>query len=68
MNDRYGIINMLILIQSKNHLNKLTGINKNVNEQVALLNNIRLNIFSNFVPNKKILTFDDRNPHGSLSI
>ena len=35
--------------------------NKNVNEQVAILNNIILNIFSNFVPNK-ILTFDDRDP------
>ena len=35
--------------------------NKNVNEQVAILNNIILNIFSNFVPNK-ILTFDDGDP------
>ena len=62
MNSRYGIINMLILIQSKNHLTKLIGINysktENVNEQVAILN-IILNIFSNFVPNK-MLTFDDR--------
>ena len=42
--------------------------NKNVNEQVAILNNIILNIFSNFVPNK-ILTFDDRDPpHGWLII
>ena len=35
--------------------------NKNVNEQVATLNNITLSIFSNFGPNK-ILTFDDRDP------
>ena len=35
--------------------------NKNVNEQVAMLNNIILNIFSNFAPNK-ILTFDHRDP------
>ena len=27
MNNRYGIINMLILVQSKNHLTKLNGIN-----------------------------------------
>ena len=27
MNNRHGIINMLILVQSKNHLTKLTGIN-----------------------------------------
>ena len=41
--------------------------NKNVNEQVAIPNNIILNIFSNFVPNK-ILTSDERPPHGWLSI
>ena len=35
--------------------------NKNVNEQVAILDNIILNIFSDFVPNK-MLTFDDRDP------
>ena len=35
--------------------------NKNVNEQLALLNGFILNIFSNFVTNK-ILTFDDRDP------
>ena len=35
--------------------------NKNVNEQVAILNNIILSIFSNFVPNK-ILTFEERDP------
>ena len=35
--------------------------NKNVNEQVAMLNNIILNIFSNFAPNE-ILTFDHRDP------
>ena len=29
--------------------------NKNVNEQVAILNNIILNIFSNFVPNKILI-------------
>ena len=33
--------------------------NKNVTEQVAILNNIILSIFSNFVPNK-ILTFEER--------
>ena len=37
--------------------------NKNVNEQVATLNNIILTIFSNFVPNE-ILIFDDRDPYG----
>ena len=60
---------MLMLIQSKNHLTKLTGINifknKNVNKQVALpLNNIILNIFSNFVPDEILLMIgnpmDDR--------
>ena len=59
---------MLMLIQSKNHLTKLTGINifknKNVNKQVALLNNIILNIFSNFVPDEMLLMIgnpmDDR--------
>ena len=35
--------------------------NKNVNKQVAILNNIILDIFSNFVPNE-IFTFDDREP------
>ena len=66
MNNRYGIINMLILVQSENHSTKLNGINyifqnKNVNQLEAMLNNIILSIFSNFVPNK-ILNFEDRDP------
>ena len=50
MNKKYGIINILIIIQSKYRLIKLTGINqvnwdqlfqnKNVKEQVTLLNDI----------------------------
>ena len=66
MNNKYGIINMLILVQSENHSTRLNGINyifqnKNVNQQEAMLNNIILSIFSNFVPNK-ILNFQDRDP------
>ena len=37
--------------------------NKNVNEQVVLLNNTLLNIFSNYIPNK-LITVDDRDPRG----
>ena len=35
--------------------------NKNINEQVSILNETILNVFSNFVPNKYI-TFDDKDP------
>ena len=49
MNDRYGIINMLILIQLKKSLNQVNWNqlfqNKNVDEQVVILNNFMLNIF-----------------------
>ena len=49
MNDRYWIINMLILIQLKKSLNQVNWNqlfqNKNVDEQVVILNNFMLNIF-----------------------
>ena len=35
--------------------------NKTVHQQVNLLNNIILNVFANFVPNK-VITCDDRDP------
>ena len=35
--------------------------NKNVDSQVLILNDIILNIFRNFVPNKYV-TFDDKYP------
>ena len=35
--------------------------NKTVHQQVNLLNNIILNFFANFVPNK-VITCDDRDP------
>ena len=35
--------------------------NKNVDSQVLILNDIILNIFRNFVPNKYV-TFDDKDP------
>ena len=35
--------------------------NKNINEQVSILNETRLNVFSNYVPNKYI-TVDDKDP------
>ena len=61
MNDRYEIINMLMR-KSLNQVNWNQSFqNKNVNEQVAILNNIILNIFSNFVPNK-ILICHDKDP------
>ena len=36
-------------------------LNKDVHQQVRTLNDIVINVFSNFVPNK-IVTFDDRDP------
>ena len=35
--------------------------NKNTHEQVAIFNDILINIFSNYIPNK-YLTIDDRDP------
>ena len=35
--------------------------NETVHQQVNLLNDIILNVFTNFVPNK-VITFDDRDP------
>ena len=37
--------------------------NKSVHKQVSIFNETLINIFSNFTPNK-LVTFDDRDPHG----
>ena len=36
-------------------------LNKNTHEQVAIFNDILMNIFSNYIPNKYV-TIDDRDP------
>ena len=37
-------------------------LNKNTHEQVAIFNDIIMNIFSNYIPNKFDLTIDNRDP------
>ena len=65
MNARYGIINMQILIKSKEQLNSVLGKKSfrslRINEMVYLFNNIIKNILSNYIPHKTI-TCDDRDP------
>ena len=74
MNDRYGIIDMLMRDQrfikkSRNQVNwNQLFQNKNVHEEVAILDNIILNIFSNFVSNKSLIILMRETPHGRLSI
>ena len=65
MNVRYRIIKMLILIQSKYHLTKSTGIHyskikMSMNKLQYLI--ISYWIFSETFGPNDILTFDDRNP------
>ena len=70
MNDRYGIIDMLMRDQrfikkSRNQVNwNQLFQNKNVHEEVAILDNIILNIFSNFVLNKTLTIWMRETPHG----
>ena len=70
MNDRYGIIDMLMRDQrfikkSRNQVNwNQLFQNKNVHEEVAILDNIILNIFSNFVLNKTLTILMRETPHG----
>ena len=70
MNDRYGIIDMLMrderfIKKSRNQVNwNQLFQNKNVNKEVAILNNIILNIFSNFVLNKTLTILMRETPHG----
>ena len=75
MNDRYGIIDMLMrderfIKKSRKQVNwNQLFQNKNVNEEeVAILDNIILNIFSNFVLNKTLTILMRETPHGWLSI
>ena len=71
MNDRYGIIDMLMrderfIKKSRKQVNwNQLFQNKNVNEEeVAILDNIILNIFSNFVLNKTLTILMRETPHG----
>ena len=70
MNDRYGIIEMLMrderfIKKSRNQVNwNQLFQNKNVNKEVAILDNIILNIFSNFVLNKTLTILMRETPHG----
>ena len=70
MNDRYGIIDMLMrderfIKKSRSQVNwNQLFQNKNVNEEVAILDNIILNIFSNFVLNKTLTILMRETPQG----
>ena len=61
----FGIMLKLIKIPYYLHCRILIGIvlfaNKTAHQQVNLLNDIILNVFTNFVPNK-VITCDDRDP------
>ena len=65
MTARYGIINMQILIKSKEQLNSFLGKksfrNLCINEMVHLFNKTIKNILSNYIPHETI-TSDDRDP------
>ena len=37
-------------------------LNKNTHQQVAIFNDIVMNIFSNYIPNKFDITIDNRDP------
>ena len=67
MNARYGIINMQILIKSKEQLNRekfpwgKSFRNLRINEMVYLFNKTIKNILSNYIPHERV-TCDDRDP------
>ena len=58
----YKKANTEIIRQSFQSVNRKTLVNnKTFNKRVSILNETKINNFSNFVPNK-LVTFDDRDP------